>query len=233
MCCLTTVVGRSAAIPHLAESLLAQLETDFFGPKKHFAESEYRDPIFCDALIDALLQRGTVVYFPKELVALVKRMLGDGTILSLYSGMGEFLLEFGGGIGVEPDLLTVRWSKFLLTIAAIDAEIVHGDPRHWKSEQAFDRIVCNTPFGFKQDQTQLLVSTLRVLYLNPSLDSLVVDPFMILEPCSECHRPELLLLDKFSDKKITYLGNESGHKPTYSNVDKLPLALREAAAGLL
>jgi hypothetical protein len=86
-------------------------------------------------------------------------------------------------------------------------------------------------------ETQIISSrtpfdTRRVLYLNPSLDSLVVDPFMILEPCSECHRPELLLLDKFSDKKITYLGNESGHKPTYSNVDKLPLVLREAALGL-
>ena len=171
-------VGRSAAIPHLAESLLAQLEADFFGPKKHFAESEYRDPIFCDALIDALLQRGTVVHFPKELVALVKRMLGDGKILSLYSGMGEFLLEFGGEIGVEPNLLTVRWSKFLLAIAAIDAEIVHGDPRHWKSEQAFDRIVCNTPFGFKQDQTQLLVSTLTRLSSAGQL-VLLVPPALI------------------------------------------------------
>ena len=73
--------------------------------------------------------------------------------------------------------------------------------------------------------------THKVLYLNASLDPLVLDPFMILEPCTECHRPELLLLDKFSDKKITYLGYESGHKPPYGNVGKLPLALREAASG--
>lgn len=73
--------------------------------------------------------------------------------------------------------------------------------------------------------------THKVLYLNANLDPLVLDPFVILEPCSECHRPELLLLDKFSDKKITYLGYESGHKPTYTNVGKLPLALREAASG--
>jgi hypothetical protein len=30
-----------------------------------------------------------------------------------------------------------------------------------------------------------------------------------LEPSTKCGRPELLLLDTFSDKKIVYLGNES------------------------
>jgi hypothetical protein len=79
--------------------------------------------------------------------------------------------------------------------------------------------------------SRIPLDTHRVLYLTTTLDSLVLDPFVILEPCTECHRPELLLLDKFSDKKITYLGNESGHKPTYANVGKLPLALREAASG--
>jgi hypothetical protein len=73
------------------------------------------------------------------------------------------------------------------------------------------------------------LDTQKVLYLNSSLDALTLDPYIILEPCTECHRPELLLLDKFSDKKITYLGYESGHKPTYTNVSKLPLALREVA----
>jgi hypothetical protein len=69
----------------------------------------------------------------------------------------------------------------------------------------------------------------KVLYLNSNLDSLVLDPYLILEPCTLCHRPELLLLDKFSDKKITYLGNESGHKPAYANAAKLPLAMRDSA----
>lgn len=75
--------------------------------------------------------------------------------------------------------------------------------------------------------------THKVLYLSTNLDSLVLDPFIVLEPCSLCNRPELLLFDKFSDKKTTYLSNESGHKPTYANVGKLPLALREAASGLV
>ena len=82
-------------------------------------------------------------------------------------------------------------------------------------------------------ETQVISSrtpfdTQKVLYLNAGLDPLVLDPFVILEACTECHRPELLLLDKFSEKKITYLGYESGHKPSYANVNKLPLALREA-----
>jgi hypothetical protein len=72
------------------------------------------------------------------------------------------------------------------------------------------------------------VDTQKVLYLNAALEPLVLEPYIILEPCTECHRPELLLLDKFSDKRITYLGYESGHKPTYTNVAKLPLVLRDA-----
>jgi hypothetical protein len=85
-------------------------------------------------------------------------------------------------------------------------------------------------------ETQIISSrtpldTHKVLYLNASLDPLVLEPFVILETCTKCQRPELLLLDKFSDKQITYLGNESGHKPLYPNVSKLPLALREAASG--
>src|ERR1035438_2185320 len=43
---------------------------------------------------------------------------------------------------------------------------------------------------------------------------------------SECRRPEVLLLDKFSEQKITYLGYESGHKPSFPNVDHLPLLIR-------
>lgn len=169
---------RSAAIPHLAESLLVQLEADFAGDKKQFTESEYRDPVFRDALLDILLRQGTVVYFPSELAALVRKIIGNGRILSFYSGLGEFLLEFGGGIGVEPNALTARWSKFLLTIGGADAEIVQADPRHWKSEQAFDRIVCNTPYGVKQDHTWLLGLTLARLSSAGQLVLLIPPAFL-------------------------------------------------------
>ena len=87
----------------------------------------------------------------------------------------------------------------------------------------------NPVFETKTLSSRVPMDTQKVLYLNSSLDALVLDPYIILEPCTECHRPELLLLDKFSDKKITYLGYESGHKPTYANVSRLPLALREVA----
>ena len=106
-----------------------------------------------------LLRRGTVVYFANEVTALLRSMIGTGVILSLYSGMGELLFEFHGGIGVEPNQLTARWSKFLLAIGGVDAKIINEDPRHWKSDQAFDRIVCNVPFGFKQDHLQFLSAT--------------------------------------------------------------------------
>jgi hypothetical protein len=87
----------------------------------------------------------------------------------------------------------------------------------------------NPVFETQTLSSRVPMDTQKVLYLNSSLDALVLDPYIILEPCTECHRPELLLLDKFSDKKITYLGYESGHKPTYANVSRLPLALREVA----
>ena len=171
-------VGRSAAAPHLAESLLAQLEADFSGDQKHFTKTEYRDPGFRDALLEILLRQGEVVYFPNELVALVRRMLGDGEILSLYSGMGEFLLEFGGGVGIEPTPLTARWSRFLLAIGGVEAEIIQEDPRYWHSEQAFDRIVFHTPFGFKQDQTRLLGLSLARLSSSGQLLLLVPPAFL-------------------------------------------------------
>lgn len=117
-------------IPHLAEGLLAKLNADFIGEHKYFSESEYSDPSFRKALLLILLQRGTVTYFANELTAMLKQMLGSGPVLNLYSGMGEILFEFCGGIGVEPNSLTARWSQFLLAIAGVDARIINEDPTH-------------------------------------------------------------------------------------------------------
>lgn len=155
--------GRSTGITHVAGGLVPKLEADFTGDKKLFSESEYRDPSFRKAVLQMLFQRGTVSYFVSELTALLTRMLGSGTILNLYSNMGEFLFEFCGGIGVEPNPLTARWSQFLLAIGGVDAKIINEDPTRWKSEQAFARIICNTPFGFKQDQTRLLATLFSLL----------------------------------------------------------------------
>jgi hypothetical protein len=174
-------LSRSGAVRHLAESLLAQLEADFFGGKRNFTESEYRDPVFQDTLLDILLRQGTVVYFPKELVALVRKLVGTGKILSFYSGLGEFLVGFGGGVGVEPSLLSARWSKFLLEIGGVDAEVVLEDPRQWNSDQEFDRIVCNPPAGYKRDQTQVLALTLARLSSVGQLVLLAPPAFLWVE----------------------------------------------------
>jgi hypothetical protein len=94
-------------------------------------------------------------------------------------------------------------------------QVLMGDNPHFDNRT----ITSRTPFD-----------TNRVLYVNSDLESLVLDPYIVLERCSVCHRPELLLLDKVSEKKITYLGYESGHKPAIENVGRLPAVIREAAA---
>ena len=71
----------------------------------------------------------------------------------------------------------------------------------------------------------------KVLYMNSDQESLILDPYIVLEHCSECKRHEVLLMDKFDDKKITYLSYESGHRPSLQNVERLPAAIRAAAAG--
>jgi hypothetical protein len=90
-----------------------------------------------------------------------------------------------------------------------------GDNPHFESDHALLR----TP-----------LETNKVLYLNAEPESLVLDPYLFLELCPECRRPKVLLLDKFSEQKITYLGYESGHKPSFPSIDRLPLAIREVAA---
>src|ERR1700733_11352051 len=117
-------LGRSEAVRHLDEYALQKLDADFKGQRTYFTESEYRDPAFRDALLEILLQRGTVVFFPKELTALARRIMGDGKVLSVHSGLGEFLLEFDGGVGVERISLAAEWSKFLLDVGGVEAEII-------------------------------------------------------------------------------------------------------------
>jgi hypothetical protein len=96
----------------------------------------------------------------------------------------------------------------------VGIQLLMGDNPHFEHGV----ITSRTPFD-----------TNRVLYLNQEQESVVLDPYIVLENCPECRRPEVLLLDKFNDRRITYLGYESGHKPSFENVTRLPLAIREAA----
>jgi hypothetical protein len=96
----------------------------------------------------------------------------------------------------------------------ISAQLLMGDNPHFEHTS----ITLRTP-----------LDTNRVLYINRRQESLVLDPFVLLERCPECRRPEVLLLDKFADKKITYIGYESGHRPAFENIDRLPAVIREVA----
>ena len=70
----------------------------------------------------------------------------------------------------------------------------------------------------------------KVFYLSAIDESLLLDPYIVLEICPVCKRPEVLLLDKFKGQKITYLFYESSHKPSFLNSDRLPFAVRELAS---
>src|SRR5258708_18837502 len=122
---------RSGSIRHVSESLLDNLEADFNTQRSLFSEAEYHDPDFRDVLLDLLLREGTVRYFPEEVTSLVGRILGQGRALVLYSGLGEFLLHLGGGVGVEPNALAARWSQLLLAMSRIGSQVFNEDPRNW------------------------------------------------------------------------------------------------------
>lgn len=86
-----------------------------------------------------------------------------------------------------------------------------------------------TPFEFKEIVTMKHPNNNKVVYFNSDLDFLDLDPFIIHELCPVCKKPEVLLLDKFSDKTITYFGPETGHRPTIANADRLPFAIKQFA----
>lgn len=48
---------------------------------------------------------------------------------------------------------------------------------------------------------------------------------------TEYHRPEVLLFNKFSGKKITYLDYETGQKPTDAKIARMSSPLRKQYPG--
>jgi hypothetical protein len=65
----------------------------------------------------------------------------------------------------------------------------------------------------------------KVILVDSNNNYLILDPYIVYEICPECKRNEVLLLDKYDDKKITYYGEETGHKPSYNYINKLPKSL--------
>ncbi len=75
----------------------------------------------------------------------------------------------------------------------------------------------NPQFERKVINSTKPIETEKIVYINARYDYLILNPFIILEICPTCQRPELLLLDKLNKKKVTYLSYECGHKPSFPN----------------
>jgi len=151
---------RQAGRFPLSEHLLERLEADFT-KKKLFSKEEYRDPAFREIL---LVQGGRDAFsISKDVTSLVQAILGPGKILNLYSGLGEFLYAFGKGIGVEPQTMPAKWSRFLARIAGVEAQVVNEDPLNWSSTERFERIICSPPFGMAEIERKTIEKALSVL----------------------------------------------------------------------
>ena len=108
----------------------------------------------------------------------MKPILGPGRVLSLYSGVGEFLCQFGSGVGIEPQSLAAKWSQFLMKISAVDAHVVNGNPLHWESDEKFERIVCNPPFGSQEGGLAAIEKGLSLLKKDGQLAVIVSPNFL-------------------------------------------------------
>ena len=83
-----------------------------------------------------------------------------------------------------------------------------------------------SPFESKKIESRKTVDTEKVIYLDSALDYLVLEPFIIREPCPWCTRLEVLLFDGFDNKYIYYYGPETGHKPKIEIKDCFLLKIR-------
>jgi N-6 DNA methylase len=174
----TLAAGRSLGRNNPAEALHDRLEADFAGSKELFSAEEYKDPAFSEALLGLLVAAQSGSFVPKEVANFMKAALGPGRVLSLYSGLGELLYQFGSGIGVEPVTLASKWSQFLMKVSAVDARVVSGNPLHWESDEKFDRIVCNPPFGDHEGELVAIEKALSLLSKEGQL-AVIVPPNLL------------------------------------------------------
>src|SRR5262249_24635908 len=123
----------------LTAALIDRLYEDFKGTREIFSSEEDKDPAIRDAISALLSQTPNLVLVPKEVARFVRALLGDGKVLNLYAGFGEFLQQFGGGIGIERVPAVVERTRFLLELAGVEAEIINEDPLRWDSNETFDR----------------------------------------------------------------------------------------------
>jgi hypothetical protein len=154
---------RFTAKTDIAAFLIDRLHADFDGKKEIFSAEEYGDPAIREAIVALLTKRRDVVLVPREIASFMHSVLGAGKVLSLYSGFGEVLERFGGGIGVERLSSVADRARFLLRLAGIEAEVVNGDPLQWNSSDRFDRVVCTPPFGTQDVELAAIEKALSLL----------------------------------------------------------------------
>lgn len=144
-----------------AAYLLGALHKDFNNSKQLFSAEEYRDPALRDAILDDAVGRDGGLYTIHGAVTrFIHRLIGSGPVLSLYSGFGNFLIEFGGGVGVESNGVVSEWAKLFSEISGIQARIITADPAHWQTPETYERIVAIPPMGANSDQAALLENIL-------------------------------------------------------------------------
>jgi hypothetical protein len=169
---------RFTAKTDISAFLVDRLHADFNGKKEIFSAEEYRDPAIREAILALLTKRRDVVTVPREIARFVHAVLGPGKVLTLYSGFGEFLEQFGGGVGIERLSPVVERARFLLQLAGIDAEVVNEDPLHWNSSDRFDRVVCTPPFGTQDGELTAIEKALSLLKKEGQLAVIVSPNFL-------------------------------------------------------
>jgi hypothetical protein len=158
--------------------VLETLREDFDGACKLFSAEEYRDPTLRKLILIVLgaALGNTGMYFaPPEVTRLVRRLLDAQSVLSLYSGVGDFLFEFESGIGVEPNSTAAEWAGFFAKISGGNFSIVNGDPLSWTTSNQFDHVVCNAPFGarFREQDEEVFVKSLSLVREGGRLAAIV------------------------------------------------------------
>ena len=170
--------ARFTAKTDISAFLIDRLHADFNDKKEIFSAEEYRDPAIREAILELLPKRRDMVIVPAEIARFVRAILGPGKVLSLYSGFGEFLEQFGGGVGIERLLPVVERARFLLQLAGIDAEVVNEDPLGWESGDRFERVVCSPPFGTQEGELAAIEKGLSLLKKAGQLAVIVSPNFL-------------------------------------------------------
>ena len=169
---------RFTAKTDISAFLIDRLHADFNGKKEIFSAVEYRDPAIREAILALLAKKRDVLLVPREIASFVHAVLGAGKVLSLYSGFGEFLEQFGGGVGVERLSAVAERARFLLELSGIDAQVVNGDPLSWESTDRFERIVCNPPFGTQDGELAAIEKALSLMKKEGQLAVIVSPNFL-------------------------------------------------------